>query len=148
MSLLKAIIRGTEVAAIAGERGHKKARIGFAAGMRKALVAVEHHHKNEEFITKAGGLGGGLTGKGAQAPDAYYLTSRHRTLLRSYKFPPVSLKDLTGRYGSDLIYAPVHEFGSTKNNIHARPTLQRTIDAMAETVERLLAESTGKALDA
>jgi len=78
--------------------------------------------------------------------DAVRVTSRTGTLRRSIA---VNRQDLPFAItiGSDLIYAPVHEFGSRKRNIPARPFLGPALDAVAPRFERHFLTELRKASD-
>jgi phage gpG-like protein len=116
------------VGAIAGPGGRKAVRRGFMDAMRKALAITEKHHKRKEWIR--GGDG---------PPHPRKLTLRTGSLSRSYTRRLLH-RELAGAYGSDLVYAPVHEFGSPTLNIPARPGLKRTIDAKIDKIEKILAD--------
>lgn len=138
---LSAVIKDETVRRISGPAGAKKVREGFMDGMRQALALIERHHKRHEMVR----LGGRLS-SGDQAPPHYdKLTVRTGALSRSYTRRLLK-NEMAGAYGSDLVYAPVHEFGSTKLGIHPRPGLARTIDAKADEVEKILADHSVKEL--
>lgn len=125
---LTAIIKDQMVRSIVGERGHKRLRKGAVEGLRRALADIERHHKRAEMIRGGGG-----------PPHPDKLTLRTGVLSRSYTRRIVEA-ELKGYYGSDLVRALVHEFGSAARNIPPRPGLQRTLDAKADEIEKFLAD--------
>ena len=154
---IKAFINDRQVKKIAGKRGEKTVTKGALAALDAALIKVERHHKRKEM--RRGGTGPAV-------PDL--LTIRHGTLSKSYG----SRKDkrkLIGYYGSDLKYAPVHEFGAVIHakkadmlhffipgvgfrkaqsvTIPARPTVKRTLDKTAKDIEKIFSRDIGRKLD-
>jgi phage gpG-like protein len=123
-----------------GWDGRKRVNEGARKGLLKALATVQKHHKEKEFIRRAAGR---LTGKDAVPPDPDRLTSRTGTLSKSYTTELVE-SSLRASYGSGLVYAPVHEYGSSSQGIKARPTLERTVDATAAKVEKIMADAIAK----
>jgi hypothetical protein len=111
---------------ILGGGGQKLVERGFMKNMKKALAVVERHHKRQEWIR--GGDG---------PPHPEKLTVRTGGLSRSYT-RRILIDEMAGAYGSDLIYAPVHEYGNSR--VQARPGLKRTIDAKVKELEKILAD--------
>jgi hypothetical protein len=128
---------------ISGVAGHRRARAGLLEGIKKSLADIERHHKRSEMIRKAGGR---LSSGDIVPPDPYRITVRTGTLSRSYT-RRIDKQALIGSYGSDLVYAPVHEFGSPAKNIRSRPGLQRTIDKLQDQIEKTLADATLEGLN-
>ena len=140
---LLAQIKGEAVYRIAGPKGFKAINKGAIAGLWKCLGTVERHHKRKEMIRKSGGR---LMGKNAQPPHPVKLTIRTGSLSKSYTGRVVE-RTLKGYYGSDLTYAPVHEFGSPRQNIPARPGLQRTLKATTKIIDKIMLDALDKGLD-
>lgn len=122
------------VAGIVGARGQQAVSRGFNDAMRKALAVIEKHHKRKEWVR-----GGG------RPPHPEKLTVRTGSLSRSYT-RRILEREMAGTYGSDLKYAPVHEYGSSTLNIPARPGLKRTLDAKTKEIEKILADGAVKYL--
>jgi len=53
-------------------------------------------------------------------------------------------ESLRASYGSNLEYAPTHEYGYVPRNIKARPTLDRTVNATAAKIEKIMADAIAK----
>jgi hypothetical protein len=119
---------------IAGKAGHDRVAGGTRKGLMKALALVERHHKTKEWRS---GVAGRLRDV---APHPDLLTVRTGMLKRSYT-RELAENLLRASYGSDLVYAPVHEHGSPIQNIRQRPTLERTAKATAAAVEKILADN-------
>lgn len=105
--------------------------------IKKSLAHIKRHHTRNEWLP-----GGG--GKNSKSPHPTKLRVRSGTLKKSYSIKIIA-KALEGRYGSDLKYAPVHEFGSPMQNIKARPGVKRTMDATGNAIEQIFAKSLKKA---
>jgi phage gpG-like protein len=119
--------------------GRKRVNAGARKGLLKALATLQAHHKQKEFIRSVGG-GLNLTGKDAVPPHPEKLTSRTGTLSKSYTTELVEAS-LRASYGSNLEYAPTHEYGYAPRNIKARPTLDRTVNATAAKIEKIMADA-------
>lgn len=122
--------------------GRTQVKSGSRKGLLKALATVQKHHKEKEIIRNVG-RGANLTGKDAVPPHPEKLTSRTGTLSKSYTIELVEAS-LRASYGSNLEYAPVHEYGSSARNIRPRPTLERTVDATAAKIEKIMADAIAK----
>lgn len=111
---------------------------GGNRGLLKAIALVERHHKRVETIRGTGD-------KGRYPVHPTMLTMRHggSGLSGSYT-RAVDKARMLATYGSDKVYAPVHEYGSAKLNIPARPGLERTAKATAAEVERIIADEIAK----
>ena len=108
--------------------------------MRKSLAAIERHFVRNEWVP-----GGGKVNP--KDPHPYKLTVRSGALRRSYTRRMIDKH--IGGFGSDLVYSAIHEFGGLagrgrKTRIPARPTVQRTADATAAEIEKIMAESLAK----
>ena len=139
---LSFLIKDQDIRQISGAKGHRRMRKGAAAGLRKCLAMIERHHKRKEMIRGGARLSSG--DKQAAHPDK--LTVRTGMLSRSYTRRIVEA-ELKGYYGSDLVYAPVHEFGSKKKNIPPRPGLQKTLDALGKDIEKIMADQIEKKIE-
>lgn len=113
----------------------KTARDGFWNGIRKSLALMERHHKRKEWVAKSGGR------LATQDADPVRLTVRTGSLKRSYGSRLDKMK-MIGSYGSDLVYAPIHEYGNPSRGVRARPGLDRTINATKSRIEKLCADMT------
>lgn len=83
-----------------------------------------------EFIIRGGARGA--------PPHPKLVTSRTGELRRSIRVNRGPLPSAI-EIGSDLVYAPVHEFGSRARNIRPRPYLQPALEKASRDFERLFA---------
>lgn len=113
------------------EKGRQAAT---SRGLLKAGALVEKHHKTKEMI------GGRLGGK---PPHPTKLTHRTRALSRSYTRKLI-LGGRALRYGSDLEYAAVHEYGNLAMGIPVRPGVETTMLKTADDVARIMADEYSK----
>lgn len=132
---LGAIMKTQAATQIAGQSGHGRVWGGAGKGLRKALALIERHHKRKEWVRSSGGR---LSGAAVHPTK---LTIRTGTLSKSYT-RQIAEKMLRGSYGSDLVYAPVHEYGG--RHVKARPGLKRTVNATADKVEKIMADAIAK----
>ena len=122
MALVEMQIKGNTHLVIQDMR--KDAHKAHMNAIRKSLAMAERHHKRKEWVT-------GGTGKNASPPHPTKLSVREGHLKRSYHSIIVA-KELYGSYGSDLEYAPTHEFGDPSRNIPKRDGIQRTKNAVSK----------------
>lgn len=113
---------------------------GASNGLLKAIALVERHHKTKEWRSSVAGNLRDVE------PHPTLLTVRTGMLKRSYT-RELAKHLMRASYGSGLVYAPVHEYGSPKHGIRQRPTLERTAQATAAEVERILADSVKREID-
>ena len=121
---------------VLGKVGHEHARKATWAALRKAVVEVEQYHKRMEMLP-----GGGK--KAFREPDPVRLRVRTGALKREYT-RRLFQAELEAHYGSDLIYAPVHEFGSPGQNLRPRPGVQRSSDAISPRIDKWIVEALAK----
>lgn len=114
------IVNDKEAREVLGRAGQAKIHRGFTAGMRRALVAIERHHKRNETVRQAGEgmrLTSGATYTGIiqpAVPDK--VTSRTGTWSKSYTRRIVE-QEMFGGYGSDLKLAEWLELGTRPHEI-------------------------------
>ena len=134
MAMVETVIKGDPMGMIRGMR--TKAHKAHLHAIKKGIAHIQRHHKREEWVT--GGMG-----KHAKAPHPTKLSVRTAVLKRSYKII-IDKKKLEARYGTDVKYARVHEFGLPGRNIRKRPGLQNTITATGSAIEKILANALKK----
>lgn len=130
MALVEAVIKGKKPMDVMRDM-KRDAHKAHLHAIKKGIAHIQRHHKRKEWVT--GGLG-----KHAKKPHPTKLSVRTSVLKKSYDIR-IDKKRLEARYGTDVKYARVHEFGLPGRNIRERPGLQNTIDATGHAIEKILA---------
>ena len=130
---------GGDVRDVAGTAGHNRVKRGSKKAIRRCVAVVEAYHKRNEWV------GGGRAYKamGGRLKDApthpTKLTVRDNILRKSYTRRIIDHL-LYAAYGSDLVYAGVHEYGYPPGNIPARPGIANTAKATADQLIKIMAD--------